>query len=909
MLRKSAGARFQVAGPCWKLLATLALLPAVCSYAASAPTVASPATAAPNPVTGASTTLSVLGADQGGEANLTYTWSATGPASVTFGGNGTNTSKNTTATFQAVGSYTFLVSIQNIEGLIALSQTVVNVNPVVTRVAVNPSSVTVASLASQQFTATILDQFGNPATQPIVPTGWTDLSNTQLQSVCPPDNYGGMNYNFYTLCPNVINAWSGGIADTLRNRMVIWGGGHQNYSGNEVFALNLSTNQPAFTLLTEPSVFNPNNQVCPDANASDGTPVARETYNDLVYLPTIDRMFSFSGQKAPCGSDSGTTWTLDFTVSPPVWHPMDPVNGFNPVTVAANGAGSVTGAICAYDPNTDSVFCSWGNDYGLLQYTYQNNTWNLLAPIGSDIVPAASTAVVDPIRRLLIFIGNQADGVTLGVRAIDISGADPIYSAHDWTSQLSGCSGMSGNWPGAAYDPVLNAIVEWPGIGNTVYVFNPDTKTCVAQTFPNGPQNAAVNNGTFGRFAYFPALNAYVIVNAANLDAQMLSLDSTSLGWSVVGDGFISGSGSFTAGTTPGSVTISATVAGVTGTSSVTVVPAVSITSPASGSTVSGTATVSASANNAGVTGVQFQLDGANLGGVVTGSVGSFSYSWATSTSANGTHALGAIAYENSQNMGASAPLTVTVSNTMAPPPVSIWPSTVTPGTAWINSSAATLGLKFRSDVAGVINGIRFYKGAGNTGTHMGLLYSSTGTLLGQVTFTGETASGWQQVTLTPAVSIAANTTYIAALFSTSGFAFNSGYFTSAGVDNAPLHALQSSGSGGNGVYVYGSTPQYPNTTYGDANYWVDVVFAAANSSTVTIANPAGASPNPVTGTSTALSVLGADTAGESSINYTWSATGPGTVSFSANGTNAAKNTTATITAAGNYTLQAVLIG
>ena len=78
----------------------------------------------------------------------------------------------------------------------------------------------------------------------------------------------------------------------------------------------------------------------------------------------------------------------------------------------------------------------------------------------------------------------------------------------------------------------------------------------------------------------------------------------------------------------------------------------------------------------------------------------------------------------------------------------------------------------------------------------------------------------------------------------------------------------------------------------------------------MTIANPtlASASPNPVTGTSTALSVLGADTAGESTINYTWSATGPGTVSFSANGTNAAKNTTATFTAAGNYTLQAVLI-
>ena len=261
------------------------------------------------------------------------------------------------------------------------SGTALAVNPTVTKVTVNPPSATVTSHANQQFTAILLDQFGNPVSQPAEPVGWTDLSNTVLQNVCPPDNYGGQNYNFYTLCANVIYSWSGGVADTLRNRMVIWGGGHQNYSGNEVFSLNLNTNPPALTLQTEPSVFNPNSAVCPSTNISDGTPVSRETYNNLVYLPTADRMFSFDGQKAPCGAGAGDTWTLDLSVSPPVWHSMDPVNGYNPVSVAANGAGSVTGAICAYDPNSDSVFCSWGNDYGLLQYTYKNNTWTLLSPI------------------------------------------------------------------------------------------------------------------------------------------------------------------------------------------------------------------------------------------------------------------------------------------------------------------------------------------------------------------------------------------------------------------------------------------------------------------------------------------------------------------------------------------------
>src|SRR2546427_2086622 len=83
------------------------------------------------------------------------------------------------------------------------------------------------------------------------------------------------------------------------------------------------------------------------------------------------------------------------------------------------------------------------------------------------------------------------------------------------------------------------------------------------------------------------------------------------------------------------------------------------------------------------------------------------------------------------------------------------------------------------------------YKGAGNNGTHIGLLYSSTGTPLAQATFSGETASGWQQVNFSSAVSIAANTTYVAAFYSTSGYAYDSNYFTSSGTDSPPLHALQ----------------------------------------------------------------------------------------------------------------------
>jgi len=159
---------------------------------------------------------------------------------------------------------------------------------------------------------------------------------------------------------------------------------------------------------------------------------------------------------------------------------------------------------------------------------------------------------------------------------------------------------------------------------------------------------------------------------------------------------------------------------------------------------------------------------------------------------------------------------------------LSIWSGSSAPGTPFKADGPVTLGVKFRSDVNGTITAIRFYKGAGNNGTHIGVLYNASGTLLAQATFTGETASGWQQVNLPSPVAISANTTYVAAYFSTTGYAYDGGYFTNAGADNAPLHALRSGVSGLNGVYVYGGVPLFPANSYADANYWADIVFNPA---------------------------------------------------------------------------------
>jgi uncharacterized repeat protein (TIGR01451 family) len=100
------------------------------------PTVAVPAAADPNPVSGSATTLSVLCTDDGGEAALTYTWSASGPAPVSFSANGTNAAKNTAASLSQPGNYRLTATCRDAGGLAATSgidvvSTLANQGPVV----------------------------------------------------------------------------------------------------------------------------------------------------------------------------------------------------------------------------------------------------------------------------------------------------------------------------------------------------------------------------------------------------------------------------------------------------------------------------------------------------------------------------------------------------------------------------------------------------------------------------------------------------------------------------------------------------------------------------------------------------------------------------------------------------------
>jgi Domain of unknown function (DUF4082)/Fibronectin type III domain/Bacterial Ig domain len=275
--------------------------------------------------------------------------------------------------------------------------------------------------------------------------------------------------------------------------------------------------------------------------------------------------------------------------------------------------------------------------------------------------------------------------------------------------------------------------------------------------------------------------------------------------------------------------------------SSDTTAPTSTITSPAPGANLQdgGRVTISGTAADSGggvVAGVEVSTDGGATWHPATGTT-NWSYSWVAHGAP--TTAIRSRAVDDSGNMETpSAGTSVTVGC-----PCSLWGPNVGPAVADAdggNRASVEVGVKFTSDVFGTVSGLRFYKASTNTGTHVGNLWSASGQLLATATFSGESASGWQQVTFAKPVAILPLTTYVASYFAPNGHdSATVDYFypqpapapDGGGIlDSPPLHAIRQTAANPNGVFALSGTSTFPTTGDVDgANYWVDVAFSAAS--------------------------------------------------------------------------------
>jgi predicted 3-demethylubiquinone-9 3-methyltransferase (glyoxalase superfamily) len=334
--------------------------------------------------------------------------------------------------------------------------------------------------------------------------GWFEIPNTSIGGLCPsyPEIQGQSG------CASIMSAWSGALVDSKRNRLIIHGGGHSDYFGNEIYAIDFNATPIAPVLVKDAAHGSAlsNISTCPEAFA-DGSPNARHTYNGLWYLPTQDLYWMYGAGLSACGNFSDGQWTFSPTAG--TWHQLS--NSTHP-----NSGQNGSTPQFAYDSATNSIFDVEVNTGNFWQYAITSNTWANLGFI-SGCTTDNATSVVDPVHRLYFCVGSgDFHSVTL---------AAPFTSTN--LASASGCSALvAAASPGFTFDPIQQKLVGYVS-GNNVITYDPVANACTTQTFTGGPTTAQPV-GTFGRFQYMAGLGGFVYVGSTSTNVWFLRLVSQS---------------------------------------------------------------------------------------------------------------------------------------------------------------------------------------------------------------------------------------------------------------------------------------------------------------------------------------------------------------------------------------------
>ena len=339
------------------------------------------------------------------------------------------------------------------------------------------------------------------------PGHWVEIPGTNLSQVYPSPRAPGNS------SPSAImQAWSGGAYDTNRNRLIVMGGGHLDYGGNELYAFNV--NSLNWDRLTEPS-----NPAPKCANyMPDGNPGTSHTYNTLQYSASTDSFIRFSGSfwGSACSLTmyqlrSRTTDIFDFSTNE--WK----VGALQP----DQGDDSSTGRITAVDPITEHIWMHGTKGGGrLLEYEPETDNWTVRSP---DLyLNINGTAAIDPTRRLMVLVGgfNGQRQFRVWDLTQEFASAYTPTTFGDTTLEFSSS-------PGFVFDPTINKFVGWRN-GSDVYTLDPETWVWekIEAASGNSITPSTAGRGVNGRFRYIPSKNVYIVVNRTTENVYFYRLNN-----------------------------------------------------------------------------------------------------------------------------------------------------------------------------------------------------------------------------------------------------------------------------------------------------------------------------------------------------------------------------------------------
>jgi hypothetical protein len=129
------------------------------------------------------------------------------------------------------------------------------------------------------------------------------------------------------------------------------------------------------------------------------------------------------------------------------------------------------------------------------------------------------------------------------------------------------------------------------------------------------------------------------------------------------------------------------------------------------------------------------------------------------------------------------------------------------------------MGMKIAVSQPAQLTALRFYKSAGEGGTHIGRVWAADGSPIAQVTYTNETSTGWQQQSLATPIQLTPGQVYVVSVGINDVYSVNTSGLASA-LTSGPLSSVD---DGANGVYGQ-AAGLFPTEHWSESNYWIDAV-------------------------------------------------------------------------------------
>ena len=271
-------------------------------------------------------------------------------------------------------------------------------------------------------------------------------------------------------------------------------GGHQDYAGNEVTAIDLAADTPAWALLKAGSSFV---DVVPDAPYyRDGLPASRHTYTAVHYSTTRQRLMLH-----------GTRFSFGNGRSYP------PSNGFDLVNKRWDPAGTWKNGVTALCGDAYDNCWSVGNYFQLSRWSPDADTWTRMATHGGAIYPAMAH---DWKRNLLFQLswGNgEADGTGATAYKYTSSGRVQTPVTIRQSAAYTQWQADTPAYASMAYDPDGDRFLYWDGESRHLYQITPNNSSTwemsIVLTTGTPPPR---RSGSYGRMAYVASLRGCVVM-------------------------------------------------------------------------------------------------------------------------------------------------------------------------------------------------------------------------------------------------------------------------------------------------------------------------------------------------------------------------------------------------------------